>query len=146
MLGALGIKSFAWTMKNGHWIYIISYARIVLYSIATVESLTWSITDSKHNDPCVCRCVQEHHVEVWTLVGLMHSTHNIWQALVVRRKNASPPPGMCCELLPAVSSQSPKLRLMSSKDTEPQSQILLQVLTKTIWTAKHNSEQSLRQL
>lgn len=63
------------------------------------------------------------------------------QALV-RRKNVCPPPGMCCDLLPAVSSQSPKLRLMSSKDTEPQSQMLLQVLTKTICTAKQNSEQS----
>lgn len=34
------------------------------------------------------------------------------------------------ELSPAVSSQSPRLMLMSSRATEPQSQKLLQVLTK----------------
>lgn len=52
-----------------------------------------------------------------------------------------------CMFLPAVSSQSPRLTVMSSKATEPQSQKLLQVLTKTTWTAKANSEQRrLRQL
>lgn len=40
------------------------------------------------------------------------------------------------EVLPAVSSQSPRLTLMSSRATEPQSQKLLQVLTKATWTAE----------
>lgn len=41
------------------------------------------------------------------------------------KRNRDPDP------LPAVSSQSPRFRLMSSSATEPQSQKVLQVLTKT---------------
>lgn len=41
-----------------------------------------------------------------------------------------------CHLLPVVSSQSPSLKLTSSKATDPQSQIFLQLLMKTSWMAE----------